>query len=208
VGSRLSAFIIDFMIQALVIILGVLFINVSINEIILENDRSGYGAMAAILILIFVVFFGYFLLFELIWNGQTPGKRVFGLRAIRDNGQPLTFSHILVRGLFRVAADILYIGLFVIMFSKQHKRLGDMAAGTVVVSEHYLEAEEIRLYAPTLTLPEYLEPYAAAMTPAERRAVDDWLRRRHDLPDGGDEIERQLWAYFQRKEELNRADSQ
>ena len=206
-GSRLAAFLIDFLIQVLTIF------AIIAGVLMLQNRSMGapdaYGAvfttipdgvvLAVILVVIFVIQFGYFMLLEMVMNGQSIGKRIFGLRAIRENGQPLTFSNILVRSLFRASIDMIYVGLFVILFSKQHKRLGDMAAGTLVVSEHYQGKDEPGLFAPTTTLPDFLLPHERAMTQKERGIVDDWLRRKSTLPDGGADIERRLESYFTHK---------
>jgi len=196
VGARLAAFIIDFTIQLLLIGSLVFIIFFGVDRLSLDNPVPSGAALGAVLVVVFVIQFGYFVLLEMVMNGQSIGKRIFGLRAIRENGQPLTFSNILVRALFRVSADMIYVGVFVIMFSKQHKRLGDMAAGTVVVSEHYLGKDEPGLFAPATVLPEFLLPYERQMTTRERGVVDDWLRRRETLPDGGEDIARRLAAYF------------
>ena len=198
-GSRLAAFIIDFAIQLLTIGAIVAAILVIHNRMTPAFTAPDGVALAAILVVIFVIHFGYFTLTEMVMNGQSVGKRLYGLRAIRENGQPLTFSNILVRSLFRASIDMLYVGLFVILFSKQHKRLGDMAAGTVVVSEHYVGKDEPGLFAPTTTLPDFLLPLESTMTKKERAVVDDWLRRKDSLPDGGADIEQRLRAYFMHK---------
>jgi len=199
VGSRLAAFVIDFLLQLAMIASVVSFIVFVIDRRILGHDTLSAPMLGAILVTVFVIHLGYFIVTELAMNGQSVGKRLFGLRAIRENGQPLTFPHILIRALFRASIDMMYVGLFTILFSKQHKRLGDMAAGTVVVSEHYLAADEFGLFAPTPELPDFLRPFAQQITPPERRVIDDWLRRKDSLPDGGEDIARRLAAYFEWK---------
>lgn len=78
----------------------------------------------------------YFVLVEWLWNGQSVGKRMFGLRVITDDGQPARFVAVLVRNLVRVL-DFLPIGygvgLVAIIVSSRSQRLGDLAAGTYVV---------------------------------------------------------------------------
>ena len=95
------------------------------------------GAIAVAFLAIFVVLFGYFTFVEMIWNGQTPGKRALGLRVVKDLGQGITFSDSLVRNLVRIA-DILPgfygVGAAAVLFSSRNKRLGDHAAGTLVVA--------------------------------------------------------------------------
>ena len=84
------------------------------------------------------VLFGwaYFILLEWLWNGQTLGKRVFGLRVINEDGSPARFVAVFVRNLVRVV-DFLPgfygFGLLCIVFTSRSQRLGDLAAGTFVV---------------------------------------------------------------------------
>lgn len=90
------------------------------------------------LLLTFVIFVGYFLYFEAQWNGQTPGKRVAGTRVMKDGGFPIDLRAAAVRNIVRLLDLIpgLYaIGLTSAFFSPEYKRLGDYAAGTVVVRE-------------------------------------------------------------------------
>jgi len=135
VGSRLGAFIIDFFLQ-MVMILFVVLVVWGFSYTVFDGEMGG-TALSIILAAGFIINFGYFILCELMMNGQTFGKRVLGLRAIRENGQPIGFAQSLIRGLVRSSVDIVYIGMFVILFHPKHKRLGDMAAGTVVVCEKY-----------------------------------------------------------------------
>jgi uncharacterized RDD family membrane protein YckC len=96
-------------------------------------------------ILIFVAFsvqFGYFALFESLWNGQTPGKRWTHLRVIQDSGRPISAYDAILRNLLRIvdALPTLYAtGLITMLISSQNKRIGDYAAGTVVVHEKPLQ---------------------------------------------------------------------
>ncbi|MCL2603909.1 MAG: RDD family protein [Defluviitaleaceae bacterium] len=142
VGSRLAAFVIDYTLQMLAVILTGCVILLGFDRWLFGNPYPSGKALGAVLIAFFVMHFGYFILFEMVMNGQSPGKKIFGLRAIRENGEPVRINDIIIRALFRSSVDMLYAGLFTIMFSKRHKRLGDMAAGTVVVSEHYAKADE------------------------------------------------------------------
>jgi uncharacterized RDD family membrane protein YckC len=93
-------------------------------------------------LLIFAVTWGYFIFFELAWNGQTPGKRMAGIRVLTDRGEPVTLVHALVRNVLRLV-DILpsayMIGAICILTTRRAQRLGDLAAGTVVVRERRAE---------------------------------------------------------------------
>ncbi|MGH9405450.1 MAG: RDD family protein [Terriglobia bacterium] len=86
----------------------------------------------------FVVFFGYFAIFEALWNGQTPGKRAADVRVIMDSGRPITAFAAAIRNLLRLidGLPICYaIGMITVLISSQNKRLGDYLAGTVVMRE-------------------------------------------------------------------------
>jgi hypothetical protein len=145
----------------------------------------------------FLVQFGYFVVCEMALNGQSVGKRIFGLRVIRENGQPIEFWQSLVRGLFRTLLDMMYIGVFFIMLSPKHKRLGDMAAGTIVVSEHYNEEADPALFSEQPYWPNFLpEPFL--LTPEERQITEEWLARRDYLPDGGATVGNKIVEYLKK----------
>ncbi|MCL1997833.1 MAG: RDD family protein [Turicibacter sp.] len=137
-GSRLAAFVIDFTIQLIICLLLAIIILFGIYSYTFATLDAVEGfALSFLIVSVFFVYFCYFIIFEMILTGQTPGKKIFGLRVISDNGQPVSLSQSLVRNLFKAVLDIIYIGIIVIMFSEKHKRLGDMVAGTIVVAEHY-----------------------------------------------------------------------
>ncbi len=95
----------------------------------------------------FLLIFGYFVFFETLWSGQTPGKRWMGLRVICDDGRPVTFFQAMVRNLIRLVdimpvaavAPSYFVGILSIFISAKNRRLGDLAAGTVVVRERRWE---------------------------------------------------------------------
>jgi uncharacterized RDD family membrane protein YckC len=79
----------------------------------------------------------YSLLFEYFWNGQTPGKRLRKIKVVRMDGESLTLGNCIIRWLFRLI-DIWFdwgsVGIVAATFSKIHQRIGDMVAGTIVIS--------------------------------------------------------------------------
>ena len=99
---------------------------------------EGAGAPLLGLVILTAGLFGwsYFIVLEWLWNGQTVGKRLFGLRVINEDGSPARFLAVFVRNLVRVA-DFLPafygLGLIAIVVSPRSQRLGDLAAGTFVV---------------------------------------------------------------------------
>ena len=105
---------------------------------VLDVGIKGLGTALAIL-WTFIIQWGYFLVFEWLWQGQTPGKRLVGIRVIAWRGTAITFVQAAVRNLVRFA-DFLpvcnLVGFLVALTNREHRRLGDLAAGTLVV---YLE---------------------------------------------------------------------
>jgi uncharacterized RDD family membrane protein YckC len=99
---------------------------------------EGRGAVLMGLVALGAAVFGwsYFILLEWLWNGQTVGKRAFGLRVINEDGSPARFVAVFVRNLVRIV-DFLPafygLGLVAIVLSPRSQRLGDLAAGTFVV---------------------------------------------------------------------------
>lgn len=86
----------------------------------------------------FFLLFGYFWASEAIWSGQTVGKRVFRLRAIGDRGERLTFAQAGIRNVVRIVDFLPYgygVGLVALFVNGKGKRLGDLAAGTIVVKD-------------------------------------------------------------------------
>lgn len=145
---RASAYLIDFTIRMLIIV--VLGMALSVF------GKAGQGLL---FILYFVVSWGYYIYFE-GKNGQTPGKKKFNLQVVQDNGLPTRFSHIVLRNLLR-AADafpFFYItGLSTMALNKRFKRIGDWAAGTLVVYQEPLvkeqeKSEQVQVLAPKVQL--------------------------------------------------------
>ena len=102
------------------------------------SKALGDWIVAIYFLITFAFLWGYYIWFEIIWNGQSPGKRWLGLRVIRTDGMPITLVESVVRNLVRVVDFLpLYYGLGVVvmMINAQSRRLGDLAAGTLVVKE-------------------------------------------------------------------------
>ncbi|MEB3355851.1 MAG: RDD family protein [Synechococcales bacterium] len=95
--------------------------------------------LAAIaLLVLFVLYVGYFILFETLWQGQTPGKRLAKIRVIRADGRPVGLTQATLRALLRPLDDFPFLGIvggLLIFFSKREQRLGDLLAGTLVIIE-------------------------------------------------------------------------
>jgi uncharacterized RDD family membrane protein YckC len=146
-ATRFCAMFIDLLLQLLAgLVFLVLFaslaaLGISFDFLSGEPGKGGvlgYIAIAVLVLLVFAFFSGYFIVFELLWNGQTPGKRVFNLRVVRDGGYPIDLGASAARNLVRMA-DFLPIsyalGALTMFFNPNYKRLGDLVGGTVVIKE-------------------------------------------------------------------------
>ena len=131
IGSRFIAALLDLLIQGSVLLSSAFALGV------LGGNGTGL-AQAAFSVIFFLVFFGYDVLFEVRSRGRTLGKRWTGLRVVRTGGRPITFVPSCVRNVMRVV-DILpsfyAIGMLSIFVTARNQRLGDLAAGTLVVRE-------------------------------------------------------------------------
>lgn len=135
-GSRVAAAVIDLAIQGFLLIL--LAIAIVLIVIYAPDFWDEYLAwiMAISILINAVISYACYIFMELNMNGRTPGKKILKLRTIRNNGQPLTLKHSAIRNLFRVFLDMLGLGVVFIFFTKEHKRIGDFAASTIVVVEN------------------------------------------------------------------------
>lgn len=147
VGSRFLALLADSVIQFVGYgILVVIFVILASN---LPKSTAPVGAgaekwaMAFLIIVAFLLYWGYFTLFEAFWNGQTPGKKLCKLRVIRDSGRQITLFESMTRNFLRIVDDLpgfYAVGVITMWCNRQNKRLGDLAAGTLVVHERAAEA--------------------------------------------------------------------
>jgi len=137
-GSRALAQLLDMVllqtVQIAILLLGALLAGLAG----LAAEDAPTWVFAGVLILMFCLQWGWFAAWELAWEGQTPGKRALGLRVVADDGSTAGTVAILLRNLLRTVdffpAGYL-LGLLVMFFHPQSKRVGDLAAGTLVVSE-------------------------------------------------------------------------
>lgn len=135
--------------------------------------RMGNAGAGLILVTAFAIEWLYPVVFEVLWNGATPGKRAFGLAVLSDRGAPVSLSASVTRNLLR-AADFLPMlyafGLISMLLNRDFKRLGDLAAGTIVV---YRDRPGLRGAIP----PAPPLPPPVALNLEERRAVLDFAER-------------------------------
>jgi uncharacterized RDD family membrane protein YckC len=137
IGSRFLAALVD---TTIIVVLQLIVLGASVFALNTANLIENLGAwISAILGLVaFLLFWGYYIFFEMLWNGQSPGKRWAGLRVIRTDGTPVTLTESIIRNLVRFI-DFMPLGYgvgVVTMFvNDQARRLGDLAAGSLVVHD-------------------------------------------------------------------------
>ena len=193
-GTRFCAMVIDslFMMLLLIVILILLLVlDIGFRSNLLRdfgpkgNRLGGWltWVNALGILVLFGIFFGYHCFFELIMRGQTPGKRSMKIRVIREDGTPAAAMDIVVRNLVRMV-DILPaaygLGGLMVFLHPMNKRLGDLAAGTIVVKEGELDyrASQDRNYVLAAPLPTVANK---ELEPEERRVLTGFLHRRVEL---------------------------
>jgi len=183
VGSRATAACIDYAIciaTFAAVILALLQLQVKFG-VAASRDASGAWVMALLGAMQFAILWLYYVLFEALGDGQTPGKRLMKLRVVKDGGLSVTFEASAIRNIVR-AIDLqpifLYaVGLVTIMANARGKRLGDMAAGTIVVKEDLVSQP----VAPRKTSAPQSVPLSASLTDAEFQLLARFVDRRMEF---------------------------
>ena len=127
----------------------------------------GAAGQGLYLIAMFLIFWAYPILFEVLWDGQTPGKKAMSLRVVNGDGAPLGWLPAITRNLLRTVDMLPFgyaAGLIACLADPHARRLGDMVAGTLVVHN---ERERDATAAPVNAV---LAP-SAGLQPAEQAAV-------------------------------------
>ncbi len=210
--SRMLAFSVDYgivLIIELLVFTGLMFAAMSIADLDqlerfgtwleetqaeLEQGEFEFGDWVLLMLAVwvaldFVLQWGYFVACELLMQGRSPGKAAFGLRVVRDGGLPVTLRESMLRNLLRMV-DMLpsqyLVGLISMVISKDVRRLGDFAAGTIVVrEERAAPARPIQVPAQPLagrTVFRFDRDQLAAVGAVELRLVRQTLRRLDELP--------------------------
>jgi uncharacterized RDD family membrane protein YckC len=132
-GSRFLAQLIDFPLQV-VLLVAAIVAGISLGQVVQDTNVL----LVATIILALLVVWGYYPVSEAAWSGKTLGKFAFGLRVVGDQGEPITVSQALIRNLVRIIDFLPFfygVGIITLFWNGRGKRLGDLAAGTVVVRE-------------------------------------------------------------------------
>jgi len=182
-GSRMIAAIIDSAIQIGAVI-GLSFVFGALSR------NTGGGSVDTALVVIylvalFVLVWGYYPLFEGLWKGRTPGKRAQRIRVVRTDGQPVTIGPVLVRNLLRIVdfLPVYYVtGTISMIVTRKSQRIGDLAAGTIVIRERPMPAPAPLVLRPSETRSEAaVRVDAAGLTEREYGLIRSFLERRDSL---------------------------
>ncbi len=194
IGNRFLACAIDHGLQ--LFLMAIIAIGFILLADFIDFGDAPKWVYALLILVVFLIWTSYFIFFEWLWNGQTPGKRLLKLRVIREDGRPITFWEASVRNLLRIF-DIMpfpfySIGLICVFISNRDQRVGDMVAGSVVVREREEEAPTFdQVFAAPVSdtaLRRSFRPVAfnanlQLISAREIEVVEAFLRRRWDLPD-------------------------
>jgi uncharacterized RDD family membrane protein YckC len=189
-GSRFLAFLIDSLIKSASILIIWILLSLIGAHIHLdltaktENLVTSYLSLSTLVLggLAGFIVIGYYVFFETLWNGQTPGKKLAGLRVMKENGRSINIFDAAARNFLR-AVDFLpsfyLLGSILVQFNGRGKRMGDMAAGTVVVKCENetppVPFPELEVAPPPVQLP--LERLGAE----EHHLVRSFITRRNEL---------------------------
>jgi uncharacterized RDD family membrane protein YckC len=177
IGSRFIALLVDY----LILIAGLIvlwFLTLLLGPALKSFGRiSAQWAEAIVIFILFLFSWGYFTLFEAFWNGRTPGKRVAKIRVIQRSGRSIGLVESMARNLVRYVDmqpfPIYAVGVITMFVTRQHQRLGDLAAGTLVVRDREPESPlwgdtgsrtfTAQLFSGNVAIP---EPHLAVTLPA------------------------------------------
>jgi len=207
-GSRFMAVLVDHLIQ---------FVGIMLFAMIFWAVGAVLGpvwAIALLVLLVFVVEWGYFTIFETLWNGQTPGKRLVKVRVIKTSGRAITVFEAMTRNLIRIIdflPSLYLVGMVAMFIDPKNRRLGDMAAGTLVVHER----EERALSFPLAPLKQTAVPTLSGATydvrnlgVSDLELIETFLSRRFDIESYARHVTAEQLATMMRKKlGIQRADA-
>lgn len=173
VFARSRAYAVDWLLRLIWLVLSGLVLGLV--------SAGGSWVLGLFFLNLFFTTWLYPVVFEVFWNGQTPGKRLFGLQVVSDNGARITWSASLLRNLLRLVdgLPLLYaVGMSAMLMHPHGKRIGDILAATLVVHvEHQRHAARLS----ALKHVKALAP-PVALTREEQRMLTAFAERQHRLP--------------------------
>lgn len=200
IGSRFIALLVDYLIWIpSIFVLGkvVAALTPSLSAF---NHLSAQWAFAIYVFLLFLFNWGYFTLFEAFWNGRTPGKRVAKIRVIQRSGRAIGLFESMARNFVRYIDQIpifYAVGAITMFCTRDHQRLGDLAAGTLVVRDRIEQvpasSESARtftanIFSPVAPVPEPQAVFSlpengiAKLSGADLEVLESFFSRRLDMP--------------------------
>jgi uncharacterized RDD family membrane protein YckC len=224
-GSRFLATVVDIIFISLALFLvgclGALGLTI-LSEALADAAGDSVGAystaiaIALLGLFVFAILWGYYVFFETIWHGQSPGKRWTGLRVIQEGGYPIRFSHAAIRNVVRIADFLPFfyiLGAAIMLFDQRSRRLGDLVAGTIVVKELPEVAAGTLgagiTHIPTAAMPSLLGitpssgeavPNLHRLTPADQSLIREYFLRRPELtPEAANRLSLLLAGAFAKK---------
>lgn len=205
-GNRILAQLIDFLIIGLVVLAMLVISALACGLLWSQNfmDPKTKGVVMAVLamfliFLIFVLLNCYFIFFEGLWQGQTPGKKMAEIRVIEASGQPLGWAGAIIRNLARIIDQgLCLVGLLFMLIDSKERRLGDFAAGTLVIRERKSDISTSKI---KLSIPDGEDTLdVGRVSPAEYDLLVDFLKRRLSLnPVNRLEVAAKLAEHFKQK---------
>jgi uncharacterized RDD family membrane protein YckC len=186
-GNRILASLIDTLLTWAILLLILLSLGLTLGLLeaagLPEGTKTAiyYGVVAVGILLFLTILFGYYMYFEGTWQGQTPGKKVARIRVIEQSGQSVGWPSVIIRNLIRpVDMGVMLIGLISMVLDRNERRLGDLAAGTMVIRERHPSegARELKL---TATLDDRSFVDIGRMTPVDYDLLISFLGRRELL---------------------------
>jgi uncharacterized RDD family membrane protein YckC len=194
IGSRFLAALVDTIIiiflQLIVFGTTLLLFNIFFESLSLEDSLT--WILAILGLISFALLWGYYILFEILWNGQSPGKRLVGLRVIRVDGTPISASESVIRNLVRLIdfLPLAYgVGVVTMFIDTNSRRVGDLAAGTVVVHDRQLKGlNELSTGTLSSSILQNAVPQEfpiEKLTPHDLEIIEEFLLRRDELSNRG-----------------------
>ncbi len=191
IGTRIAAYIIDEIIQVLIVALIILVLVIGGYSMRTHIEKNITNLAAAFfMIMIFLIRWFYFVLFEIIMEGQSPGKKLMRIRVIRNNGDSLDMETIVLRNFLRVVDGFPIIPLtggFIALIDSKSRRLGDMIANTIVVNEiqYNLAVPDFEVHFSRAPRPEETEYVTVKQRLSENELyiIRRFLNERYKLPE-------------------------
>jgi uncharacterized RDD family membrane protein YckC len=200
IGSRFIAILLDYLICGVAVVVLIILALIIVPALHLFSNVSANVAVGIFFLIIFLIQWGYFSLFEAFNSGRTPGKMAAKIRVIHQSGRGISFLESLARNLVRVVdylPSLYALGIVVIFMSRRHQRLGDMVAGTLVVRDriadqpHWGIATSRTITGPAFTAaspipPPHLNvvlpaPQLAKLSTGDLEVIEGFFSRRLDM---------------------------